>query len=427
MQSIELRREKFENGMILIGNQNKSTDSIAIQGSIEAGAICDEKGNFGTAELVTRLLTRGTKEYSAGKISQIIEELGATLDFSNYDETVSFNARCHSGSLGELLRIISLCLTEPEFKEDELDKSRGEVIAEIKAEEDETRSVAYRELTALIYGKDEPYGRNSLGRVEDLIRITAGNVKSFYERNYSPSRTIFAITGNFDYETVISDVGNLFSSWTGNSGEIHYRPLDVRAGMKSVNMQHKSQADIALGAKAVPRSSPSYYALNLGNLILGRMGLYGRLGKNVREDKGLAYYSFSSLQAKTYSGHLAVMAGVNPKNMEKAIEGIMQEITKISSEEITREELERAKKNALGSLSISLDSSSERVSVIHDIEYYSLGLDYLDRYEFILGSVTAEKILEAFKLRLKKENLSLTIAGPLPDSTPDFTQSLGSK
>ena len=426
MLGLELSRQKYENGMVLVGNKDDSTDSVAIQGSIEAGAIYDKLGKFGTSELVTRLLTRGTNGASAGKISQMIEELGATLDFSNHDETVSFTGRCYSGALKQLLEIISVCVRDPLFSEEELERARREVIAEIKAEEDETRSVAYRELQGLVYGKENPYGRDSLGKVDDLLQITRADLKYFHENNYSPSKTIFAITGNFDYDFVISEVGKLFSSWTGGSGKVSYRPSDTRSGTKMVKMPHKSQADIAIGAKAVPRSSPSYYAFSLGNLVLGRMGLYGRLGKNVREEKGLAYYSFSSLQAKTYSGHLAIMAGVNPKNLERAIEGIAQEITKISSEEITPEELEKAKRNAVGSLSISLDSSPERVSIIHDIEYYGLGLDYLDRYEFVLGSVTAPKILEAFKLSLRKEDISFALAGPVSDSQTKPMEILGS-
>lgn len=425
LQGLELKRQKFQNGMVAIGNTDSSIGSIAIRGSIEAGAICDENGKFGTAELVTRLLTRGTSKYNAGKISEMVEELGATLDFSNHDETVVFAARCHSRTLKEILNVISACITDPLFPQEELDRAQDEIIAQIKADDDDTRSVAYRELAGLIYGKDAPYGKNSMGKTEDLKKITRQDIKSFYEANYSSSKLIFALTGNFEHDFVTSELEKLLTSWTGGSGKISYKPSATNPGTRTVQMNHKSQADIAIGAKAVPRTSPSYYALNIGNLILGRMGLYGRLGKNVREEKGLAYYSFSSLQAKTYSGHIAAMAGVNPKNLENAIEGILEEISRISSEEISLEELEKAKKNSLGSLSISLDSSSERVSVIHDIEYYALGLDYLDRYEFILGSVTQKQILDEFKLRLRKENLSLAIAGPIPEEVTYNKGALG--
>jgi zinc protease len=178
-------------------------------------------------------------------------------------------------------------------------------------------------------------------------------------------------------------------------------------------MKHKSQIDLALGSRGVARSSPMYYSLNLGNLILGRLGLYGRLGKNVREEKGVAYYSYSILQAKLFSGQIGVFAGVNPKNVEKAISGITEEITRITNEAISEKELETAKRNLLGSLSISLDTSIERVGIIHDIAYYGLGLDYLERYPRILETISSDQVLKSCNEIMNLDRISLVAAGPL--------------
>jgi zinc protease len=399
--------------MVLLGNEDQSIDSVAIAGSLRAGAVCDHVGKLGSAELTSRLLSRGTRNRPAHEISQMIEELGATLQFSNYDEVVSFTGRCYSGALRDLLNIISICLKEPSFPEEEMEKARGEILAEIKAEEDETRSVAFRELLGLIYGKEAPYGRDTLGKTEDLMRLTPDDLRQFYGKNYNPSTAIFAITGNFDFDLVRGDMQRLFSDWEDFASEKLAEPGFAKSGVKTVRMAHKSQVDIALGSGAVLRSSPSYYSLSLGNLVLGRMGLYGRLGQSVREEKGLAYYSFSLLQAKLNSGYLAIMAGVNPKNVETAVEAIGREIEKITSSEISEEELANAKKNAAGSLSISLDASSERVGVMHDIEYFGLGPDYLERYPSILQSVEREDVLKVFSSTLKPESISLAVAGPI--------------
>ena len=96
LQEIELRRETLSNGAVLIANVNNTTRSVAFAGSVKAGAMHDEVGKFGTAELVARLLNRGTSEMSSSELSKRVEEMGATLQFSNYDESVSFSGRCHS-------------------------------------------------------------------------------------------------------------------------------------------------------------------------------------------------------------------------------------------------------------------------------------------------------------------------------------------
>ena len=209
---------------------------------------------------------------------------------------------------------------------------------------------------------------------------------------------------------------SIFSNWNSGkkSKKISYHETETNSPeISAVDLKHKSQVDLAIGTKAVPRSSQYYYSLNLGNLVLGRLGLYGRLGKNIREDRGLAYYCFSALQAKLYSGFFGIFAGVNPANLDKAVEGIMEEITKITTQSITEKELETAKRNLIGSLSISLDTSSERVGIIHDIEYYNLGLDYLERYPGILEGISGEEILRSFQKFASPDKLSMVAAGPV--------------
>jgi zinc protease len=414
----ELKHEIFENGFAFIGAEVKETETIAILGSVKAGTISDVPEKSGRAELTSRLLMRGSKEHTASQLSQRIEEAGATLSFDNRDESVSFSARCHHSVLEEVLSTIAECVNQPAFPAEEIGIAKNEIITDIKSEEDDTRSTAYRQIMALLYGADFPYGRNPLGNPKSIQGLTREDLKAFHEENYGPQKMVLAMTGRFDFEEVRSRLGKFFSDGIPSRREFVFsEPSLLPNGLDVSDMEHKTQVDVALGSRAVPRKSDSYYSLNLGNLVLGRLGLYGRLGKNVREKKGIAYYCFSLLQAKLFSGNLGIFAGVNPKNIEAAIEGITEEIGRITTERITDDELEAAKRNALGSLSISLDSSNERVGILHDIEYFGLGLDYLDRYPGLVGSVTSEAILRDFEKYLNPDRISVAAAGPIGKSS----------
>jgi len=415
---VELKRELFENGIALLSNEVRENETVAISGSIKAGAMCDRPGSFGAAELASRLLMRGTKSLSASQISQKIEESGATLSFENRDESVYFSSRCYYGVLEDVLEIIGDCLMHPSFPESEIIQARNEIIAEIKAEEDDTRSAAYRRLVELVFGRDEVYGRDPLGRQDELAKLEKNDLSRFHDENYHPDRLVIAMTGGYEFDLVRAKIDKIFSSWKkGTGAKFSYRESKENAPDKAsaVQMKHKTQVDLAMGLKAVPRSSRGYYPLNLGNLVLGRLGLYGRLGKNVREERGLAYYSFSALQSKLFSGLFGVFAGVNPTNLGRAAEGIFQEVARITTEPIPQKELETAKRNSLGSLSISLDTSVERVAILHDIEYNNLGLDYLERYPAILDRVSSEEILSLFQKYVKLDQLSIVAAGPIDD------------
>lgn len=425
--TVELKREVLENGLALVSNEVRDSETIAISGSIKAGAICDEPSAFGTAELVSRLLMRGTKSLSSSQISQRIEESGATLSFDNRDESVGFSSRCYTGVLQIVLEIIGECLVNPSFPEHEIDLARNEILSEIKAEEDDTRSVAARTLSEIVFGRDAPYGRDSLGRTEDIKTITGQDLKRFHEKNYAPDRLIIAITGGYDFEeTVRPGVERVFSGWKGTAGNLHYiDPPKMSSGSAGFNMKHKTQVDIAIGTRAVSRTSHDYYPMNLGNSILGRLGLYGRLGQKVREESGLAYYSYSVLQSRLFTGLFGAYAGVNPSNLLKARDAIVEEIRRITMEPIPQKELETAKRNSLGSLSISLDTSVERVAILHDIEYNGLGLDYLERIPAILERVSSEEILDCFERHVKSpDTLSTVFAGPLPSEVNSILPSV---
>jgi zinc protease len=417
---LELQREQFENGLAVLSNQVRDTQTVAISGSIKAGSMCDPSGSFGAAELTSRLLMRGTASLSGEQISQRIEEAGATLSFENRDEAVSFSSRCYYGVLDDVLETIGECLMRPSFPDKEIALSKNEILSEIKANDDDTRSTAYKHLAELVFGKDAPYGKDPLGRPEELKNIAREDLLRFHRENYEPSRLIIAITGGYDFDRVKTTIEKIFSPWKNESATKYSYPEtkgNASRNSLTMKMKHKTQVDLAIGTRAARRSSHDYYPLNLGNLVLGRLGLYGRLGKNVREDRGVAYYAFSALKSKHFSGLFAVFAGVNPSNVAKAMEGIYEELMRITSEPIPLKELETAKRNSVGSLSISLDTSVERVAILHEMEYHNLGMDYLERYPSILDHVSSEEILAAFQKYVKLGELSMVAAGPVDDDT----------
>jgi zinc protease len=432
MATLEIDRYELANGLSILGTRSSSaSETVSISGSVKAGSIYDAKGSLGIAEAVARLLSRGTKSgESSARVALLIEEIGATLQFANHHEIVRFNASCHKDSLAPLLSILAKCLIEPAFSLDELDKVKSEIITDKLSEEDQTQAVASRELRELIFGSEQPFGRDPLGKVEDVKGLTREKVIEFYETHYRPDRVILAATGGDDFSRLKESVEREFGKWDSEDSRkkasVNDRETEKESVLQSreavVTMSEKSQADIAMGFEAVPRTSKDYYALNLGNLVLGRLGLYGRLGKTVREEKGLAYYSFSSLTSRLMVGSLTIHAGVNPKNVRGTLASIAEELNRMVTTEIEEEELRSGQSNLVGSLSVSLDTSFDRANLIHDIEYYSLGEDYLSKYPSIIRSITKEEILRAFEKYGKAERLRLSVAGPvLEGSVPKIS------
>jgi zinc protease len=181
-------------------------------------------------------------------------------------------------------------------------------------------------------------------------------------------------------------------------------------------MPHKSQVDLALALPAVPRSHPDYYALNMANLILGSLGLMGRLGERVREQQGLAYYVYSRLSARLWAGDWIANAGVDPDHVDRAIESILAEVRRLRDEPVSDAEIEDAKANLIGSLPLRLETNDGVAGFLLNLEYYGLGLDYLERYPGRVQSLTKQDLLAAARRYLDPEQVAVVVAGPVGEA-----------
>ena len=194
--------------------------------------------------------------------------------------------------------------------------------------------------------------------------------------------------------------------------ELPPAPALTSAVNKRVEISGKSQSDLVIGSIGPPRRAPDFLAAALGNNILGRFGLMGRIGDVVRDQAGLAYYAYSSVSGGLGPAPWVVNAGVNPTNEQKTANLIRQEIKRFVTELVTEEELSDSQTNYIGRLPLSLESNGGVVSALLNLERHGLGLDYYRRYPDLIRAITREEVLAAAANYLDPERLALAIAGP---------------
>ncbi|HXI15113.1 MAG TPA: insulinase family protein, partial [Chloroflexota bacterium] len=182
---------------------------------------------------------------------------------------------------------------------------------------------------------------------------------------------------------------------------------------KNVVVPGKTQSDLVLGVSSIRRSDPDFHALRMANMILGRLGMMGRLGEAVREEKGLAYGVHSELDAGLGPGPWAVRAGVNPSNVDAAFAGIRDEMRRLVDGGVTDEELQRGKNYSTGTLVLTLETNDGVAGLIQDIELFELGLDYAERYPGIINGLTLDGVNRtAAKYIPRFEDTVRVVAGP---------------
>lgn len=412
-------RTVLENGAVLVSASLRSNPFVAFRGSVPAG-VAGEGGVHGVAEFTSRLLLSGTRRLGAAKLADRLEGIGATLEFHNGEELLSFTGRCTRETTRETMRILVECLGQPTFPAREIDRVRGELRNDLRIEADDTHHRAGRELARLVFPNDHPYGRDPKGGEEGVRRIRRRDIVAFHEAHVGPEGLILAITGDVDRKLIDESIADPLSRFDGGGDGIPVIPPPPAHKPRRVTipMPHKSQVDIAIGAPGVSRRHEDYYALNLANLLFGRIGLYGRLGRNLRDEQGLAYYAFSSLEARTAAGMWSISAGVNPANLAKATQSIRAEIERIRAEPFTSEEIRDGKDNEIGSLIVSLERNAEVASELHRMEYYGLGMGFLERYADIVRELSEDRVRQLATKYFTAEGSSMVVAGPVGRTRP---------
>lgn len=409
-------RTTLANGLTLLVKENRNNASITLRGRMRLGGLYDTAQTAGLARFAVGALQRGTHKRTFQKLNDELDRNGMSFGIGAGMETVGFHGKALTEDFDRLLDIAADVLMRPTFPRSETEKLRGELLTDLKEADQDTRHVAYRNFRAMCYPPTHPYHRLSDGSAATVKRLALKSLADFHARYFRPEVTAIVVVGDIDAQQAIAKIEKKLGGWkVKGKPEPHKIPDAPRLKQivkKFAPLAGKMQADIVIGYPGLRRTNPDFYALSLGDLIFGRLGLYGRLGANVRDKQGLAYYVYSGIEANLGAGPWAVHAGVNPKNIDRAIDGIIAEINRLRNEPVTQEELSEAKDFVTGSLALRLETNEGVASTLSDIELFDLGLDYLEKYPDVIRAITAEQILAAVQKYAQVEHYALAIAGP---------------
>jgi zinc protease len=276
-------------------------------------------------------------------------------------------------------------------------------------------NLAFHELA---YPPEHPYARSHVGYTETISGLRRDDVADFYAGGYGPRGMIIVVVGDVKTEDALSWVEDAFGDWDGPTYERAPFPevspiTEVRS--RIVSIPGKTQLDIVLGYPGPSRIAPDFLDAIVCNTILGVFGLMGRLGESVRDEQGLAYYSFSRVDGGFGPGPWRFIAGVDPSKVEQASESIRAEIRRICEEPVGRKELADNKAFITGSLPLRLETSSGVARAILDMERYDLGLDYLQRYTSLIDQITPEQVQAVAQRWLDPDAYALAVAGPVAE------------
>ncbi len=409
-------RTTLPNGIVLLAQPREGDDVIDGSIEIEAGQNATLDLRPGIASLMADTLNRGTTQRTFAQYNDAIDGLGAMIGAGAGRRSISVDFHALAEDFEQVLELASDVIRNPTFPDDELERVRQQTITSIREDEDDTGSVASDAMRELLYPEGHPSRIPLDGTVESIGHFIREDLAAYHDAHFAPGLMTIAIAGGTaSIEAAAERIGSVFGDWTGETPDAV--PPDAVVPPDALRrddrvLAGKSQSNIVMAYPTLPRSHDDYYALNVANVILGQLGLMGRLGASVRDEQGLAYHVSSSLSPGVASSMWTARAGVDPANVDRTVDGILSEVRRLQNEPVSEQELADAKTYIVGSLPLSLESLGGVTSLLLNIERFGHGLDYLDRFPEIINALTVDDLQRAAQQHLDPDRIVIGVAGP---------------
>lgn len=408
-------RTVLPNGAVAIVQETFFSPAVTLSAAFRAGSLYEPDDQSGLAWFLGRVIDRGTTTKSAGDIAELLDDRGVALRISTNRHVIVLSCTCLAEDFADLLDLIADVSRHPVFPEQEIEKRRADTITMIRQDDDNPAVRASETLQTLLYGADHPYGRPVKGSIATVEGFGRAGLVAHHAARFMPSALSLVVVGDVRTHDVLDHVARAFDDWRAEPSETRGVPPVPRATERrriTIDMPDKAQSDIAYGFTSITRLDPAYYSHWMMNTILGQFGLGGRLGDNIRERQGMAYYAFSAFDPSIGPGPLVIRAGVDPDNVARALEAIDVEVAGFASQGPTAREFAETRQYLIGSIPRTLENNPSIATFLQTAEFFGLGMDYDRRLPSLLEAVTPEAVHAAAASVLDPSRASIAVAGP---------------
>jgi len=406
-----IRRTALPNGLTIITEEMEHIRSVCIGIWVKTGSRDEDKQWNGISHFVEHMVFKGTEQRTAEEIARQVDSIGGNIDAFTAKECVSFSIKVLDEHLPIALDVLSDLVLNPVFASDDIVRERGVILEEIKMDEDSPDYLVH-EIFTQNFWKDHPLGRPILGTRDTVKGFEREPVADFYRQRFVPGNVIVTAAGHLNHDHFVELVGKRFANMQPMSNGFHSAPPKIVPKIILRNKKSLEQVQICVGVPSYPITHEKRHSSYILNTLLGG-GMSSRLFQNIRERQGLAYAIYSDLNPYRDTGCLSVYAGTSRTSATKVVESVVSEFRDLKSAEVPADELRRSKDQLKGSLMLSLESSTARMSNLARQEMYFDQFYGLDELIAKIESVTTEELWNLSNQFFQTENIAVTILGNL--------------
>lgn len=370
------KKTVLENGLRVVTEKIPHVRSVSVGIWVGTGSRNENTDNNGISHFIEHMLFKGTEKRSAKEIAASIDNIGGQLNAFTGKECTCYYAKTLDTHLDIALDVLSDMFFNSKLSPKDIEIEKKVIFEEIAMYEDNPEELVNDVLSESVWDGN-PLGLSILGTQTSLGRIGGEELKQYICGNYIPTNTVIAVAGNFDHDTLIEKVTECFGSWKSESKK---RPeYDAAEFIRNVSIREKDteQTHICFGFKGIEHGNDKLYSLLAINNIFGG-GMSSRLFQEIREKKGLVYSIYSYPSSYKNAGLFTIYAGMNPQHIEKVINLMEKEITRLKKTGIKKEDIIKSKEQLKGNYILGLESTSSRMNTI-------------GKSELMLGSIYSQE------------------------------------
>jgi predicted Zn-dependent peptidase len=399
------------NGIKVITEAMPHVRSVSVGIWVSSGSRRESAEENGLSHFIEHMLFKGTANRSAEDIARSVDSIGGNLDAFTAKEMVCFNTKVLDEHLPIAMDVLSDLVLNPSFRDEDIEKEKGVILEEIKMDADSPDYLVH-EIFSSNFWKDHPLGKPILGTRETVKRFNQAMVQDYYRGVYTPSNLLITAAGNLGHERLVNLARERFETLPAAAPEALQSAPSTHARISLRSKKDLEQVHVCLGVPSYPIPHEDRFTCYVLNTILGG-GMSSRLFQNIRERQGLAYAVFSELNPYSDTGCLSVYAGTSLEAAKKVVESVLKEFTDLKQQTAPAEEVRRAKDHLKGSLMLSLESTSSRMSNLARQEMHFRRFFSLDELAESIEQVTAEDVQRVAQTFFDQKQVALTVLGNL--------------
>ncbi len=408
----EVKEYVLDNGVRVLIKHNTGVPLFAARAAFLGGLRYEDAKTQGMSNFASRMLTRGTDTRSAARIAQEIDSIAGDLEGFSGRNSFGVTVEGLSQNFPQAMDLFADVLLHPSFNQQEVERARREILAEINREGDNLVKTTINLFLNTLYS-EHPYKFNPLGTVDTVTSFNGKSIQAFYKKYATPENLVITIVGDVNEDEALAVVKEKFGAMkkgTETAPEVPAPTAPEKITELVETKPDKAQTHIIMGFLAPSLSDKDTYAFEVLNTVLSGQG--GRLFLELRDKKSLAYTVTSFYTPGIEPGFFGVYIGTAPQKEAEAVSAIKEQLGLVLENGITDDELKRAQNYLVGSFEIGLQQNASQAAKITFDELYGLGWDEYKKYPEEIYAVTKEDVLTAARKYINLDKYTLVIVKP---------------